>query len=76
MMMIFWAVPFIFITAKSHTPASRGLYLTTQNAQTHMSPCLVAVFLVGLFWPRANGKGLADCITAESRGKKPIDMDK
>lgn len=37
--------------------SAKGLYLTTQNAQTHMSPCLVAVFLVGLFWPRANGTG-------------------
>eukprot|EP00913_Durusdinium_trenchii_P023763 g22318.t1 len=34
-----------------------GLYLTTQSAQTHMAPTLVAVFLVGLFWPRANGAG-------------------
>lgn len=37
--------------------SANGLYLTTQSAQTHMSPTLVAVFLVGLFWPRANGPG-------------------
>eukprot|EP00434_Breviolum_minutum_P011950 symbB.v1.2.010535.t1/scaffold641.1/size177546/9 len=49
--------------------SSNGLYLTTQSAQTHMSPTLVAVFLVGLLWPRANGKGaLAGMIVGFTAG--------
>jgi len=34
-----------------------GLYLATQNALTHLSPTVVAVFLLGILWPRANGEG-------------------
>ncbi|CAE7237245.1 Slc5a3 [Symbiodinium natans] len=49
--------------------SANGLYLTTQSAQTHMSPTLVAVFLVGLFWPRANGAGaLAGMIVGFAAG--------
>ncbi|GMH41065.1 hypothetical protein BSKO_08975 [Bryopsis sp. KO-2023] len=37
--------------------SSRGLYLVAQNAMTHLAPALVSIFLLALFWRRANGEG-------------------
>ena len=46
---ILW-VPFIrYISAQ--------LYVYLQSVQAYISPPIAAVFLFGVFWPRANGKG-------------------
>lgn len=46
---ILW-VPFIrFISSQ--------LYIYLQSVQAYVSPPIAAVFLFGVFWPRANGKG-------------------
>jgi len=46
---ILW-VPFIrFLSAQ--------LYIYLQSVQAYISPPIAAVFLLGVFWPRANGKG-------------------
>jgi SSS family solute:Na+ symporter len=47
----------------------QGLYLATQNALTHLSPTIVAVFLLGVLWPRANGEGaMAGLVTGFTFG--------
>jgi len=47
----------------------QGLYLATQNALTHLSPTIVAVFLLGVLWPRANGEGaMAGMVTGFTFG--------
>lgn len=46
---ILW-VPFIrFISSQ--------VYIYLQSVQAYISPPIAAVFLLGVFWPRANGKG-------------------
>mmetsp|Transcript_174860 Transcript_174860/g.560664 ORF Transcript_174860/g.560664 Transcript_174860/m.560664 type:complete len:653 (+) Transcript_174860:54-2012(+) len=39
------------------TNRGEGLYLATQSVMAHLTPTLVAVFFLGLLWPRANGIG-------------------
>lgn len=36
---------------------SSQLYIYLQSVQAYISPPIAAVFLFGVFWPRANGKG-------------------
>lgn len=37
--------------------SDKGLYLVAQAAMTHLAPPVVAIFLLGLFWRRANAQG-------------------
>ncbi|MFZ5433985.1 MAG: sodium:solute symporter [Calditrichota bacterium] len=36
---------------------SSQIYIYLQSVQAYISPPIAAVFLLGVFWPRANGKG-------------------
>jgi SSS family solute:Na+ symporter len=47
---------------------SSGLYISIQSVQSYISPPIAAVFLIGILWSRANGKG---AIAALSTGFVP-----
>ncbi|KAJ2996885.1 hypothetical protein HDV02_006060 [Globomyces sp. JEL0801] len=50
-------VGFSFLWLLAIKSQTNGIYLITQNIQTHIAPPLAVVAIMGIFWPRINAQG-------------------
>jgi solute:Na+ symporter, SSS family len=62
------ATGFLVVLGLLWIPAMRGMsqsmYAYLQSMQAYISPPIAAVFLLGLFWPRLNGRGAIASLVA------------